>query len=240
MAVAESDVRVTVPGPLPPTADEIEALLRGRVSASLGSYYVFWRVLERTVGGRVLSIQQLELASDLARKIEVFSTIVAGLSVGRYSLQLWQWTDRQGRPLQTPTWGVVRTPDDTGLGFAVLPYVVAVVVGAVLSGAFVLADIYLTARKLEAQADLERVRIAQSVSNAIAAASGEERQELVDAFAKANDAVVSIKPQSWLDRLGSKVSGIGASITGASATTGWAVAGIALLALYLFGGRRTR
>ena len=214
---------VSLPGPQPLSAEQLENYIQGPVNDACARFYVYWRTVRSSPAVNTVPAQHRRTCDALASRIEIFAVVVAGLSLGTFELQMWQFTDAHGNALQTPTWGVVRAENPQTLGFAVVPYVVAIIVGTALGAAWALADLYLTSRKLEAESDRNRTLLAREISAAIAAAAPADRDALAASLARANRSVADLKPQGFLDRLGATLSDVGGSISNAARRVGGAV-----------------
>lgn len=207
-------------------AHAIESFVRGPCSESCAAFAGAWLAL------RPLGAVTPQLAAEcdaLIAQIQRFAQVAAGLERGRYQLAAGQVQPGQY------TIGVIKRGAVRSSMAGWLPIII---VGVVAVGVWVLVDLYLEARKLEAAAAVKRAELQQQMTHAIAASPPDQRDQLAAALARAN---ASAAPQDWLTRIGNTLSNAaataGSAIAGAASS--WIPIALALAVIvYMAGGRR--
>lgn len=204
------------------TAHETEQYVLGPVSLALGSAFEFARSIYSSQLPAVRAFREsddfpaAELGAAL-KSVKQFSAIVGNLERGKYELAAWTREDERGNP-GAPVIGVVRRGAIQTLGFLPLvPVLVVVGIGAALTGAWVLADLYLSARAAEARAN-EAVSLADArFLDAIRTAkSEEERAQLTQAMQAAHQAARATPP-GWIQQAGQNLANLASDVINAEA-----------------------
>lgn len=206
-------------------ADAFEAYVRGAVSAAVLQRHAFWSELvsPRDVGAmRAVLTAALESAgiTRLAQENEQananavkFARVVAGLNAGQFEVAH-RMADEKSDAL---TLGIVRA-GSIPHSLQLWPLVPVIVVGAVLYGAWVLVDAWLSMRTLEAQSDALRAKTQAAVSDAVARVGAQDPQAaaaLAEALERANNAAAGVHP-GLLDKLAGAVADVGAGVRDSS------------------------
>jgi hypothetical protein len=205
------------------TAHETEDYVLGPVSAALGSVFEFSRTLYRdqrpAVRAFVASDSFPREALGAALKdVKRFADVIAALTSGKYELAAWSRENSDGNP-GAPVIGVVSRNAIRTLGFfPIVPVLVVVAVGAALTGAWVLADLYLSARAAEARAH-EAIALADArFEDAIRTAkSEEERAQLINALQAAHQSAAAVPP-GWIQSAGAKLAHLASDFVNAQST----------------------
>lgn len=204
------------------SAHEAESYLLGPVSSALGALFEFSRVLYRDPSPAVRAF----VASDdfpreslgaALKDVKRFSVLVGHLESGKYELAAWTRQNTDGTP-GAPVIGVVSRNAIRSLGFwPIVPVLVVVAVGAALVGAWVLADLYLSAHAAEARAheaiSLADSRFMDAIRNA---RSEEERAQLTRALAAAHQAAAATPP-GWIQQAGQNLAQLASDFVNAEA-----------------------
>jgi hypothetical protein len=206
------------------TDEAVETFIRGRCSDTCAAFATTWDALRPVA--KHLPPKLASECKTLAKDVRGLAAIAGGLQLGRYELANWQ--DEQGQ-LHV---GVVPAGSvHTELGWGVVP---VLLIGVAAVGVWVLVDLYLRARELEARAAVKTAELQQQAQNAIASAPADQRAALAAAFAKANAA---LNPPDWLTRVGMTLANagaavgrsVGSSIGGAAEKMLWPLLGIGLV-----------
>jgi hypothetical protein len=195
-------------------AAAFQAYAVGDVCAAVLSRYAHWQVLRLATfpsSGALPTniVSENELADANAVK---FAKLLAGLNAGQ--LEIAHRMNDEGGSLVL---GIVRA-GSIPHSLALWPIVPVIVVGAVLYGAWVLADAWLSMRTLEAQSDSLRAKTQAAVSDAVARAGAQSPQAaamLADALERANNAASGVQP-GLLDKLAGAVADVGTGIRDSS------------------------
>lgn len=207
------------------TAHETEQYLLGPVSSALGGLFEFARSLYKDPSPAVRAFVQsddfpAEVIGGELKNVKRFASIVGGLKRGKYVLAAWTREGPDAKP-GAPVIGVVsrNALPQTAMGFfPIVPVLVVVGVGAALVGAWVLADLYLSAHAAEARAH-EAIALADArFQDAIRTArSEEERAQLIRALQAAHQAAASVAP-GWLQQAGQNLAQLATDFVNAQAT----------------------
>lgn len=241
MPVTQQPLNAAELAHLQASAGELQRYVQGTAALAIARRAAFWDALRReatrmlgadaemamqTIAGAELYARNLQADRDAA----TFAELVSGLTAGRY--QLAPWVEADGRDVATH-FGVVRA-GQLGL-WPLVPVLIIAAGAAALAGAWVLADLYLQSRKLEAEADQTRAQTASRITAAVTQLSASDPQaaaQLATALSQANAAANAAQP-SWLDRL---VQGAKDVVAGA-ATSGFGGVAVALGLLWLLSKR---
>lgn len=198
--------------------DALERYVRGAVTNAIVQRWAFWRSLEQSGAARAAApLAGAHAAADEdARR---FAGLLRGLNTG--ALELVPWAEPREQGYGTIRLGVART-GALGL-FQLVPVLIIAAAAAVASGVFVLADLWLEARKLEAEASNLRAKTAAQITSTVAQVAQQDPHSaaaLADALARANQAATAARP-SLLDQL---VGAIGTALPSSSGLgwLGWA------------------
>lgn len=173
------------------SAAAFESFVRGAATAAVLRRYAWWSELRSE--GRALGID-VAAQDDADRQAVAFAQVVRGLD--HAELELVGWQGERG----ALTLGVVRRGTVPG-ALGLWPLVSVVVVGAVLTAAWVLVDAWLSARTIEAKSDALRAQAQAQATAAIAAApDADAADKLARALERANRAAAGVQP-SLLDKL---------------------------------------
>lgn len=232
MAAAANTVRPTaeIGAGLAAQAAAIEKFIRGQCSVSCARFAGTWSALRPFAA--VLPSNLGAECDALTGEITKFAAVVAGLQAGRFELCAWQSAPGSFRI------GVVKkgsVPHD-GMGWAIVPIIV---IGVAVVGVWILADLYLKSRELEAAAHVKQAELQQQMTHAIASAPADQRDQLAAALARAN---ASAAPQDWLTRIGNALSDAGDRVGGAlsSAASSWLPWALIAAVMLYASGRRAR
>lgn len=225
----------------------------GIVNGAVLRRWAFWHRLEGAAEERGLDLARylppdiIELNRQQDEQAMRWVQLVNSISTG--AAQVLPWTEDDTAIESGPTQvhlgvivaGTLPLPSPLGV-FPLLP-VVLIGGGLVVAGVGVLAwlaiDMYLSARKAEAEADLTRTRTQQYMANTIGIAAATDMgraQALADAYKQAGLAAMNPPASLWgsISQFGAKVFGVASNLvdTVGSLTSG----GASSVALWLVGG----
>lgn len=226
--MAGGSVTIVKPGPelaarASSAAVEAENYVRNVASPACGAFYRMFEELGKSQAVRSATSMDPDWpdfgahVDRLRKDVEALAKIVAGLDAGTLELVPWM---REGDARATPiTIGVAKRgqyKEPGGVGFfPLVPIVVVLAVGAVAAGAFVLADLYLSAQNAAEQANLIRAQTEQKMQAAIAASPPEQRDQLVTAFQRAHQVAADTSP-SWLTTFGRNLAALATDVVNAA------------------------
>lgn len=207
-------------------ATDLEAFVRGSCSDRCAEFVAAWTALKPL--RRWLPQQLVGECTALRARIKSLAGVAGGLQAGTLELCAWQRGD-------TYAIGVVRAgtvPRGDDMGWVLVP---VIVVGIAAVGVWVLVDLWLTARQLEAQAQIKRAELAAAAQQAITLAPPDQRAALASAMAQANQSIaVATQTPDWLTRVGNVASQVASSLF--DGVIPW----LMLAALMLWGGGTRR
>lgn len=229
------------------SARDLEAFILGPLSDRLGAAYRFFQSLHRSRTPAVQAVLQSphwpqEDVGEALRYARTLATVAHKLQVGDYELAPWAREEKDGS-LGQPVIGVVSRGAIRTMGlWPLIPVLVIVAVGTALTGAWVLADLWLQARAAEAKATQVMAEADARFLDAIRQAkSEEERAQLTQALQAAKAAAAQPAP-GWIARAGQALANLASDVVSAESnilrnfaedTWPWAI-----LILWLLYGRR--
>lgn len=189
--------------------DALERFVRGQVALAVVQRWALWDSLRRNLGAALQGLAGPELLAANAeqdQRARQLAMLVRGLDSGQLELAAWAEPLEHGRgPLRL----AVVQAGTLGL-FPILPVIVIAGAAAIAGGAFVLADAWTEARKLEAEATATRAKTAAQITarvTQLAATDPQGAAQLAGALTAANQAANAAQP-SLLDRLTGAVRGV--------------------------------
>lgn len=206
-------------------AADLEALVLGPVSTTVAQRWAFWQSLRTQAAALGASESRLaaympdvvaanRAADQSARKL---AQVIAGLRTGAYELQ--PWATAQG-DIQL---GVIQRG---GLGaFPLVTVLWSAATAVVAGGAWIVANLWATAKEMQAEAELTRAKTASKITDLVDTVGRDDPQlgaQLADALGRANDAANRASP-GLLDSLIQSGRDLVQSVTGGG---GWVWLGL--------------
>lgn len=223
-------------------AEKLSAYVQGPAAKAIAARLAFWRSLQQSMGAfgaaaerQVRAMFPAEVAGNVAADADAkaYAELLAGLRNGQYQLTAWAVD-----PAKAVTFGVTRAGAAAGeLGFPFVPVLFVVGSAVVAGGAWVVADLFGTAQKTAAEAELVRAQTAAKIQDAVAAVAKQDpaaATALADSLTRAQQAANNATP-GFLDRLLQGVTGAVESVTGGGG--GLIIVLGLLLGARLLGGR---